>query len=302
MQRRKFLQNSFVISGGILLSPRLLANEISKPSKKKRLTILHTNDTHSNIDPFPVNHSKYPGQGGVSKRFELIQKIREQEEHVLLLDAGDIFQGTPYFNKYGGVLEIKLMTEMGYDASTMGNHDFDGGLEGFYRAKQYANFPFLCANYDFSQTILNNVTQRSTIISKGDLKIGIFGVGVELKGLVPPSKYEDTAYYDPIGIANQEAENLKNQGGDLIICLSHLGFEYTDNKVSDKVLARNSKNIHLILGGHTHTFLERPAEEINLEGQMVLINQVGWAGLQLGRLDFEFDERLFSKKDIIQVK
>jgi len=240
--------------------------------------------------------------GGVSRRYELIQKIREQEEHVLLLDAGDIFQGTPYFNKYGGVLEMKLMTELGYDAATMGNHDFDGGLEGFASAKDHADFPFLCANYDFSDTILKGRTQSHTILRKGKVKVGIFGIGIELKGLVPDQKFGATCYLDPIQVANEQAELLKKKGCDLIICLSHLGFEYQSEKISDKILAAKTRNIHLILGGHTHTFLEKPFEAQNLDNETVLINQVGYGGLILGRLDFEIDQKCFARKSLINVK
>ena len=300
MKRRAFVQNTFLVTGGILIAGNTLAFDGKK--KVPKLTILHTNDTHSNIDPFPSNHAKFPNMGGVSKRFELIQKIREEEEHVLVLDAGDIFQGTPYFNKFGGVLEMKLMTAMGYDAATMGNHDFDGGMEGFLKAQKYADFPFLCANYDFSNTILKDVTNANVIFQKGKIKVGIFGIGVELQGLVPEDKFGKTIYLDPIKTANEQASILKKKGCDLIICLSHLGFEYDTDKVSDRKLAQQTKNIHLILGGHTHTFLEKPVEEKNLDNQIVLINQVGWGGVQLGRLDFEIDKVIFAKKDLIIVK
>lgn len=303
MKRRDFVRTSFLVTGGLVVSSKLLAQNSKRDAKQvARLTILHTNDTHSNIDPFPANHSKYPNMGGVSKRYSLINKVREEEEHVLLLDAGDIFQGTPYFNKYGGVLEMKLMTEMGYDVATMGNHDFDAGLDGFLKAKQYAKFPFVCANYDFSNTILKDQTVPHVIIKKGKIKIGVFGLGVELKGLVPDAKFGETVYLDPVKTANEQAELLKKKGCDLIICLSHLGYEYADDKISDRRLARETKQIHLILGGHTHTFLEKPTEEKNLDGQTVLINQVGWAGLQVGRLDFEIDSKCFAKKDIIEIK
>lgn len=287
MKRIDFVRNTFAVVGGMILSPSLFSQ---KPEKKQiKLTILHTNDTHSNIDPFPANHAKFPNRGGVVWRHELIQKIRSEEEHVLLLDSGDLFQGTPYFNKYKGVLEMKLMSEMGYEASTMGNHEFDLGLEGFKNAKRYAKFPFICSNYDFSDTILNGETIPHLIIRKGKLKIGILGLGVEMEGLVPKLCYENSKYLDPITVANEQAQLLKDKGCHFIICLSHLGFEYTDsNKVSDRILARSTKNIHLILGGHTHTFLEKPVEEINLDGEKVLINQVGWAGVNLGRLDFFF--------------
>lgn len=301
MERRTFVRNSILISGGAIVGKSLLANDMMIPSKNK-LTILHTNDTHSNIDPFPKNHAKYPGKGGVARRFEMIQKIRQEEENVLLIDAGDIFQGTPYFNKYEGVLEMKLMTELGYEAATMGNHDFDAGMDGFVKALQYANFPFLCANYDFSNTPIDGLTKDMLIIKKGGIKVGLFGVGVELKGLVPDNKFGETKYLDPIEIATDKARALKKKGCDLIICLSHLGYKYETEKVSDIVLAKKTEGIHLIIGGHTHTFLEKPTEVMNKAGKTVLINQVGWAGVNLGRLDFEFDKKVFAKSENMVVK
>ena len=300
MNRRSFVRNTFLVSSGALVAPSVFS-QAALPKTSKKITILHTNDTHSNIDPFPENHSKYPGLGGVSRRFELIQKIRSEEDNVLLLDAGDIFQGTPYFNKYGGVLEMKLMTELGYDAATMGNHDFDGGMDGFVQAKEYAEFPFLCANYDFKNTPIDGLTQEEIVIEKGGVKVGVFGVGVELQGLVPANKFGETVYSDPIEIANDRAVSLKKKGCDLIICLSHLGYSYESDKVSDLKLAAATKNIHLIIGGHTHTFLEEPTVVENASGGTTLVNQVGWAGVQLGRLDFEIEGSKFSKKERIEV-
>jgi 5'-nucleotidase len=300
MERRSFLRYSALVSGGVLVAPGAFAN--SNAEWKKSLTILHTNDTHSNIDPFPDNHARYPGKGGVARRYELIQNIRTEEENVLLLDAGDIFQGTPYFNKYGGILEMKLMTELGYEAATMGNHDFDAGLEGFVKACEHADFPFLCANYDFKNTPIDGVTQKMTVLQKGGIKVGIFGLGVELEGLVPRGKFGETKYIDPIDIANGCSQELKSRGCDLIICLSHLGYAYNSDKVSDRQLANKTRNIHLIIGGHTHTFLDRPTEEKNMDGESVLINQVGWAGVNIGRIDFHFDKKKFAKKDALIVE
>lgn len=297
MERRKFIQQSALMAGGLVLAPQLIA----APDLEKtiRITILHTNDTHSNIDAFPGNHAKFPNRGGVSRRHEIIRKIRSEEQNVLLLDAGDIFQGTPYFNRFGGVLEMKLMTHLGYDAATMGNHDFDAGMPGFLKAKQYADFPFLCANYDFSNTVLDGATQPHKIFEKGGVKIGVFGVGVELKGLVPDVHYGEAKYLDPVGVAQDCADKLRDAGCSLVICLSHLGFEYPTDKISDRKLAQQTRGIDLIIGGHTHTFLEKPAVEYNLSGKPTLINQVGWAGVQLGRVDFYVGKRVKSKSDLI---
>jgi 5'-nucleotidase len=298
MKRRFFLKNVALSMGAVGLSSFYLGQS-SSTKRKSKLVILHTNDTHSNIEPFPLNHPKFPGMGGVAKRHTLIQKIRNEEDHVLLFDCGDIFQGTPYFNTFHGELEMKLMSLMGYDAATMGNHDFDIGLEGFLNAKQYANFPFICANYDFSETILNGHTQPYIIVNKGGLKIGVFGIGVELKGLVPEEKYGRTKYLDPIEISNEISAELNRKNCDLIICLSHLGFEHPNStKVSDRILASKSEHIHLILGGHTHTFLEKPIIEKNRLGKPVIINQVGWAGINLGRIDIDFERGIFLHQKI----
>ena len=299
--RRDFIKNSGVLLAGAALVASPFSH-LAAQNKEIKLCILHTNDWHSRIEPFDKTDKNNAGMGGAEFRAALINKYRKENEHVLLLDAGDIFQGTPYFNKFGGVLEMKLMTAMGYDAATMGNHDFDGGMDGFLKAQKFADFPFLCANYDFSETILKDVTQANVIIKKGKIKVGIFGIGVELQGLVPDDKFGKTSYLDPIKTANEQASILKKKGCDLIICLSHLGFEYDTDKVSDRLLAQKTKNIHLILGGHTHTFLEKPVEEKNLEGQIVLVNQVGWGGVQLGKLEFEFDKAFLAKKDAIIVK
>lgn len=302
MKRRKFLKNLALGTGGILISNSLISATLSSSSKSKRIVILHTNDTHSNIESFPVNHPKYPGMGGVAKRFTLIQKIRNENEHVLLLDAGDIFQGTPYFNTFNGELEMKLMSKMGYDAATMGNHDFDIGLDGFLNAKKHANFSFVCSNYNFSNTILANETKQYKIFTKGGVKIGVFGIGVELNGLVPKDKFGETVYKDPIETANTTAQLLSDLGCKVIVCLSHLGYDYEDKtRMSDMVLAKNTANIHLILGGHTHTFLEKPTIVSNKEEQQVIINHVGWAGINLGRIDIDVDAGIL-KSTTLEVK
>lgn len=273
------------MAAAALVSPSL----ISMKKQPLKLVILHTNDTHSNIDPFPKNHAKFPDKGGVSRRAKLIQSIRDQHEHVLLLDAGDVFQGTPYFNKFKGVLEMKVMQEMGYDAMTMGNHDFDIGIEGFVHAKQHASFPIVNCNYNFEQTLLKGQVSTSIVLKKAGRKIGVTGVGIDLNGLVANSQTKGLVYNDPISAVQREVNNLRRNGCDLVVCLSHLGFEYAESKVSDRVLAENTSGIDIIIGGHTHTFLEKGVILQNKEGKSVVINQVGYGGLQLGRIEVEFD-------------
>ena len=297
MKRRNFIQNLVLGTGTLLVSPSLFSQENLK--RKKRLVILHTNDTHSTIEPFPSKHSKFPNMGGVSKRHTILQKIRSEEEHVLLLDAGDIFQGTPYFNTFNGELEMKLMSLLEYDAATMGNHDFDIGLEGFLNAQQFANFPFLCANYDFSETILSGKTKAYHIFHKAGIKIGVFGIGIALKGLVPMDKYGNTLYLDAISTANKIASELKSKSCDLVICLSHLGFEYENKNInSDRKLAAETQNIDIILGGHTHTFFDKPLVLKNSKNKDVLVNQVGWGGVYLGRIDIDVESGFFQAEKI----
>ena len=289
MNRRSFLKTS-ALGIGAISTIGIPLDAFAKDKGLQKLTILHTNDMHSWIDPYTKGEHK--GKGGMAQRAALIKKIRAQEEHVLLLDAGDIFQGTPYFNFFGGELEFKLMSEMGYDAATLGNHDFDNGLEGLNKMLPHAQFPFINANYDFSQTILKDKFKPYKTFTKGKIKIGVFGLGVELDGLVSKNLSGDTLWNDPIEKAQALAKKLKDEEKcHLIICLSHLGFEYSTDKVSDRVLGRNVDNLDLIIGGHTHTFLDKPVVEKSPNGKEVLINQVGWAGINLGRLDFFFDNQ-----------
>ena len=255
-----------------------------------KLTILHTNDVHSRIDPFPMDGSKNAGLGGVARRAAIIERIRRENQHVLLLDAGDIFQGTPYFNYFGGALELQLMSKMKYDAATIGNHDFDGGIESLAKHSTHAHFPFVVSNYELSDTPMHDQTKPFEIIQRGPLKIGVIGVGIELDGLVPKNLTGNTQYQDPISQANVYAAMLKeDENCDYVICLSHLGYQYQNQKVSDHTLAKQSRHIDLIIGGHTHTFLNEPKKIQNLDNQTVLINQAGWAGIILGRIDLVFE-------------
>ena len=296
MNRKQFLTT---LGGGTLamtLVPNfLMAEDFSalKLASESQLTILHTNDQHSRIEPFDSSYTRNPNQGGFARRAALVQKIRSEENNVLLLDSGDTFQGTPYFNFFGGELEFKLMSMMGYDASTMGNHDFDNGLEGFKKVLPNAKFPFICSNYDFKNTILDGQTLPYKVFNKNGIKVGIFGVGIELAGLVGKKSYGETVWQNPIEIAQHYATFLRNEKKcDLVICLSHIGYDYKDNprKISDKILASQTDGIDLILGGHTHTFLPEPQTFVNKSGKNVMVNQVGWAGLLLGKINFYFDK------------
>jgi len=264
------------------------------------ITILHTNDVHSHIDPFPESDPKYAGLGGVARRVALIKKIRSRVKNVLLFDAGDIFQGSPYFNLYGGELEFKLMSRMGYDAATIGNHEFDNGLEGLVKQLPHANFPFISSNYDFSDTAMNGKTIPYKIFVKEGIKIGVFGLGIELEGLVGKKQYGNTIYIDPQQKAAEMAYLLKKEKKcDLVICLSHLGYRYNSDKISDHILAKKSKNIDLLIGGHTHTFIDKPFRYKNSDGKEIIICQVGWAGIKLGRIDYYFEKK--SKKKVVEV-
>lgn len=287
INRREFLKKGGMAAAALGLGT---VSAFAKRDSVVQLTILHTNDVHSRIDPFPMDGSRNQGLGGVARRAALVKKIRAEQPNVLLLDAGDVFQGTPYFNLYGGELEFTIMSQMGYDASTMGNHDFDNSIAGFVKQLPHANFPFLVSNYDFTNTELKGKTRPYKIFKKQGLKIGVFGVCIELEGLVNKKNYLETVYLDPIAKANEMASLLKNeQRCDFVICLSHLGYKYRENKVSDQVLAKSTRNIDLIIGGHTHTFMKEPENILNLDGKVTTINQVGFAGINLGRLDYFFD-------------
>ena len=285
MKRRTFIKNT--AASATLLSMGSLALSCAK-STPKTITILHTNDVHSHIDPFGPNDGRNANMGGVARRASLIQKLRADNPNTLLLDAGDIFQGTPYFNYYGGALEFKLMSMLDYDVATIGNHDFDNGIDGLYAQLPHAKFDFISANYDFSNTIMDTHVKPYKIFNKGGVKIGVFGLGIELEGLVSKDAFKETKYLNPIEVALDMSRVLKSEEQcDLVICLSHLGYEYKyPQKVSDRTLARATKDIDLIIGGHTHTFLEKPTVEINAVGQNVLVNQVGCYGLYLGKIDF----------------
>ena len=290
MKRRNFIKHTAATSTLIGLGGLPLTSCNQNPNRQ--ITILHTNDVHSNIEPFPPSHPNYPNQGGIARRASLIDQVRQENPNTLLFDAGDIFQGTPYFNYFGGEVEFKMMSKLKYDAATIGNHDLDNGIEGLDKQLPHANFDFVSSNYDFSNTDLDGKIKSYKIFNKNGIKVGVFGLGIKLSGLVDPNNFKETKYMDPIEIAQEMSEKLKNEFHcDLIICISHLGYYYKRNpeKISDLNLAKKTKNIDLIIGGHTHTYLPKPTIVKNSADENMLINQVGKWGLSLGRIDFYFD-------------
>lgn len=291
MKRKDFIKNSIYGSAGIGLA---INNLSCKSDLSKKITILHTNDVHSHIEPFSSDHSEFPNKGGFERRSTLINNIRKHNPDTLLFDAGDIFQGTPYFNFYGGEIEFKLMSMLKYDAATIGNHDFDNGIGGLNSQLPNASFDLISSNYDFTNTILETKTKEYKIYNKSGIKIGVFGLGIELEGLVSKDLYKETKYLSPVEITDDITSKLKNEENcDLIICLSHLGYKYDNapNKICDLTLAKQTKDVDLIIGGHTHTFMNQPKVVKNKTDKDVLINQVGCFGLFLGKVDFFFDQK-----------
>ena len=289
MKRRDFLKNTAASS--TLLTLGGLGLDSCSSLGKKHVTILHTNDVHSHIEPFPSSHSRWANLGGVARRADLVAQIRSENPNTLLLDAGDIFQGTPFFNFYGGELEFKLMSKLKYDAATIGNHDFDNGIDGLLAQVPHASFQLLSANYDFSNTVMDGFVKPYSIFNLDGLKIGVYGIGIELDGLVLKKMYKETQYLNPYELALDSERKLKeDENCDLIICLSHLGYNYQNpERPSDTQLAQRTEHTHLIIGGHTHTFLEKPEIRTNKAGNPVLVNQVGCYGIHLGRIDFYFE-------------
>jgi 5'-nucleotidase len=289
MDRRDFIKQSG--AAGMALGLGMGLESCTEPPKK--ISILHTNDVHSHIESFGSSHPRYPNMGGVARRAELISGIRRENPNTLLFDAGDIFQGTPYFNYFGGELEFKMMSKLGYDAATIGNHDFDNGIEGLEKQLPHAKFDFVISNYDLSKTVMDGRTRKFRTYDFNGVKVGVFGLGIELRGLVDPKHYKETVYLDPVEITQDMVRELREvEQCDLVICLSHMGYYYkrSPDRISDLNLAKSTSGIDLIIGGHTHTFLNKPTVVRNSSDQNMLVNQVGCWGVQLGRVDFEFDQ------------
>jgi len=291
MNRRRFVQRSSYVAAMGFLNTLPVSALLRPEDEVFHLTLLHTNDVHSRVDPFPEDETRNAGKGGVSRRKVIIDQVRAEGQKTLLIDAGDIFQGTPYFNLYKGELEMKLMSELGYDIGTIGNHDFDAGTDNLATQMKHANFPLVISNYVIDDTPLGGKMKDVYIWDFGQVKIGLYALGIELDGLVPEALYGNTRYLDPIKTAQKYEEHLAEQlDCDYVICLSHLGFKYDGSKVSDVVIAKETKHTDLIIGGHTHTFMYEPHIEKNKLGRPIMINQVGFAGILLGRIDLFFEK------------
>lgn len=252
--------------------------------------VLHTNDTHSQIEPYGEDDKRNAGKAGILRREVLIREIRQQNKNVFVFDVGDFVQGTPYFNFFKGRAEVELMNYLKPDAVTLGNHEFDNGIDFLVDMIKKAKFPVVCTNYDLSSTPLNKYVKPWLIIKRGGLNVGVVSANINPKGLISAANYEGMKWLEPISKADEVAGWLKkSKGCDIVICLSHLGYEYDNGMADDKKLAAKSRNIDVILGGHTHTFMRTPEIIKNAEGKDVVVNQSGKGGIQVGRLDFLFE-------------
>ncbi|MCX7696783.1 MAG: metallophosphatase [Bacteroidales bacterium] len=287
MNRRDFLKTSLTLLASSTFSfLEAKANKLGTQT----IRIIHTNDTHSQIEPLPLNHPKYPGRGGYAARAAVVNKLRAEGYPTLLLDSGDVFQGTPYYNFYKGELEMKLMSDMKYDAMAIGNHEFDGGIDGLYEALKFARFPVLSSNYDFSKTKLSQIIKPYIIYRFNHIKIGIFSLLLNPDGLIEKKLLGEVKYKDPEITAAYFAHFLKKKKKcHAVICLSHLGLDTSSNSIGDFDLAKKSKNIDLILGGHSHTLLQKPIQLRNSDGKTIIITQNGAYGVQLTIVDMMFN-------------
>ncbi len=253
---------------------------------KKEITILHTNDSHSCILPLSKNlaDTMLADRGGYLRRVNMIKEERRKDPKLLLLDSGDFSQGSPYYTIYKGDVEVGLMNMMGYDACTIGNHEFDFGLENMARLFRMCNFPVVCANYDFSGTPVEGLVKPYIIIKRNGVKIGIFGISPKLEGLVAADNYKGVEYLDPVATAEKTADLLRNEKKcDVVICLSHMGWDMGEGDGDQHVIG-NTRNIDLVLGGHSHTYFKSLKYVNNLDGKPVPVDQNGKHAIFVGKL------------------
>ncbi len=301
INRRKFLTTSAAFGASLLVRPdgfgsatsrvfeSLAAPLLKAGSGETLITILHTNDTHSQIEPLPANDKLFPGKGGVARRATLVKRIRKENPNTLLIDAGDVFQGTPYFNFYKGEVEYKAMTAIGYDAGTLGNHEFDNGVEALAAAMKFAKFDLLSANYDVRGTPLEGRVKQYAVRELGGVRVGLFGMGISPVGLITPANFKGITYQDPVAAARQVVKTLREtERCSLVVGMSHLGYYSSprEGQVGDSQVAAQIDGIDFIASGHNHTFMEKPVSVKQPSGKETLIFQVGRGGIFVGRVDF----------------
>lgn len=273
--KRLALLSAVVLNLGILLA------------QQKEIVILHTNDTHSQIEPNPATASRNADEGGMVRRAAAIEQVKKETPNVILVDAGDFVQGSPYYNFFKGEVEVKMMNMLGYEVGTLGNHEFDNGIEELARLLAMVKYPIVCANYDVSGTPLEPYVKKTTIIEKAGVKVGFIGLGVDPEGLIAKKNFGNIKYLDPVETANKYARELKDAGCEVIVVVSHIGYYPDENDEGDREIAMNSTDIDLIIGGHSHTDLKGCVDVPNQEGRPVRITQTGKSGFRLGRINIE---------------
>ena len=294
MNRRQFLAGSAAAGALAMVRPGQLFAEPVKPSQALRLVLIHTNDVHSRLDP--MDSGEHKGLGGVEARATTIRSLRAAHPHTLLLDAGDMLQGTPYFNLFGGEAEFKAMSAIGYDVATAGNHDFDNGTQSLAdNITKHGNFPVLNCNYDVRDTALAGKFRESVVFEKAGLRIGVVGVGIKLDGLVMNELHEGVIYKNPVTEVERVAKVLRNdEKCDFIICLSHLNLNSVGQNRSgepgDRDIAARIPEIDVVIGGHNHFFLDQP-DRVWREKSPAFIGQAGWGGTHLGVMSLDIFER-----------
>ena len=302
INRRRFLKNSLLTGAALavpssLISPKLwsaLAEPLLDVAADETLiTILHTNDTHSQIDPISESDKTWGGKGGVARRATLVKRIRQENPNTLLIDAGDVFQGTPYFNFYKGEVEYKSMSLIGYDVVTLGNHDFDNGVNALAAAMKFANFEFVSTNYDVRGTVLEARVKPYAVRTLGGVRIGLFGLGISPDNLITPQNFQGVKYMEPVQMARGVVRLLREQEKcQLVVGMSHLGYypNPKNNEIGDTQVAAQVSGIDFIASGHTHTFMEKPVLTKNPAGKDTIIFQVGKSGIYVGRVDFKMKD------------
>lgn len=270
----------------IFLAVMLLFTLSVSAQKGKQLTILHTNDTHSTIQPLKENlaDTMKAGRAGFLRRIAMINEERQKDPELLLFDSGDFSQGSAYYTLFKGDVEIGLMNRMGYDCSTIGNHEFDFGMENMARLFKMANFPIVCSNYDFTGTILEGLVKPYIILRRKGIKIGVFALDPKMEGLVFAKNCQGIKYLDPIKVANEMAFKLKHKEKcDLVICVSHLGWEPI-TQMGDPMMISHSRNIDIVLGGHSHSYFLKPQVVKDADGKDVPVDQNGKHAIFVGKL------------------